>query len=110
MDVILDNFINRDEFINEYCLDCGQGCEIPYCACPTVESLINAPLVTLPTQKTAMWIETGLKNVYGGKQIKCSDCGFTVIVSPEHFSDLEYYEAYCCHCGAKMMCLIPASK
>jgi hypothetical protein len=57
-----------------------------------------------------MWIETGLKNVYGGKQIKCSDYGFTVIVSPEHFSDLEYYEAHCCHRGTKMMCLIPASK
>lgn len=52
--------------------------------------------------KNGFWIETGVKNVYGGKQIKCSECGFSLIVSPEHFEKLSYYEAYCCHCGCKM--------
>lgn len=52
--------------------------------------------------KQGTWIFTERKNVYGGKEIKCSECGFTVIVSPVHLENLGEYEAFCCHCGAKM--------
>ena len=60
------------------------------------------PSVNAEPVKHGCWILTGVENVYGGKQIKCSECGFTVIVSPEHYTNLAEYETYCCHCGAKM--------
>ena len=42
------------------------------------------------------WIDTGKKNIYGGKCVKCSNCGDEVIV--QHLED----EWYCRHCGADM--------
>lgn len=46
----------------------------------------------------AHWERTGAKNIYGGIQIKCSNCGHTLMSSPGHIDD----EHYCCNCGANM--------
>lgn len=43
------------------------------------------------------WIHTGLTNVFGGHQHKCSVCGYELMVSPMCDN-----ENYCCNCGAKM--------
>lgn len=67
-----------------------------------IKLIKSQPEIEIPTVEKGFWIETGVKNVYGGKQIKCSECGFSLIISPEHFENLSYYEAYCCHCGCKM--------
>lgn len=52
--------------------------------------------------KTGHWIKTGRQNVYGGKEIICSECKYKLMVSPEHYEHLSYHEAFCCYCGAKM--------
>lgn len=56
---------------------------------PTIESERN----------TGHWIDTGVKNVYGGKEIQCVHCGYRVVVSPTHYADIQYYERFCSHCG-----------
>lgn len=60
------------------------------------------PTADVQPVKHGKWIATGRKNVYGGKEIECSECHFRVMVSPEHFENLSEYEAFCCHCGVKM--------
>lgn len=68
-----------------------------------VRDFINElPAADVQPVKRGKWIATGRKNVYGGKEIECSECHFRVMVSPEHFENLSEYEAFCCHCGVKM--------
>lgn len=62
----------------------------------------DIPSADVQPVKRGKWIATGRKNVYGGKEIECSECHFRVMVSPEHFENLSEYEAFCCHCGVKM--------
>lgn len=56
----------------------------------------------ISSQKYAKWGNTGIKNVYGGIQIECSDCGDKVLVSKEIYDNLYEYERFCRHCGARM--------
>lgn len=53
---------------------------------------------TVDPVKHGHWIHTGVTNVYGGHQHKCSVCGYTLMVSPM----CDGHENYCCECGAKM--------
>lgn len=43
------------------------------------------------------WKHTGITNVYGGHQHKCSVCGYSLMVSQSCDN-----ENYCCNCGARM--------
>lgn len=67
-----------------------------------IDILNDIPAADVQPVKRGKWIATGRKNVYGGKEIECSECHFRVMVSPEHFENLSEYEAFCCHCGVKM--------
>ena len=46
----------------------------------------------------AHWIYTGRTNVYGGEEIKCSNCGDNFMVTER----AKEHELYCRYCGAKM--------
>ena len=50
----------------------------------------------------AEWIDTEMKNVYGGKVMKCSHCGTRLIMSPERYENRFKYERYCSVCGAEI--------
>jgi hypothetical protein len=63
----------------------------------TVAAIKAKPVIS------SIWHKTGIKNIYGGIEIRCSNCGFKVCVSPEHYHNLFEYERYCCHCGAEMV-------
>lgn len=44
------------------------------------------------------WIVTGRKNVFGGFEIKCSNCHNTLMVSPDRW---EFGEKFCDICGSR---------
>ena len=48
----------------------------------------------------AEWIDTGMPNAYGGKVMKCSNCGTRLIMSPERYENRFEYERFCSCCGA----------
>ena len=57
------------------------------------EVIMSVPSADRPQGK---WIRTGRTNIYGGIEVRCSNCGDRVMV--QHLED----EWYCRHCGADM--------
>ena len=72
----------------------------PYFIDLAADEIYDLPVVE-SDRATGHWIDTGMENVFGGKPIECSACGFRIVVSPEHYSDLSYYERFCSHCGSE---------
>lgn len=96
---MMNDFISRQAII-QLALD-GKIISTDRIKC--VRDFVNEiPAADVQPVKRGKWIATGRKNVYGGKEIECSECHFRVMVSPEHFENLSEYEAFCCHCGVKM--------
>ena len=61
----------------------------------------------MPTEDVApirhgKWTIGERTNVYGGREITCSECGESFMVSPLTLKFLSDTERYCCRCGAKM--------
>lgn len=63
------------------------------------ERIEECPLVE---EKLGHWIIGEKTNVYGGKEIICSECGGSFTVSPSIMGSLYDEERYCKFCGAKM--------
>lgn len=54
-------------------------------------------IMSLPSaERKGEWIRTGRTNIYGGIEVRCSNCGDKVMV--QHLED----EWFCRHCGADM--------
>lgn len=72
--------------------------------CRWAKGLIrNLPTCDVQHIRTGAWRKTGTTNVFGGVELQCTNCEKTVMVSPEHFENWKKHEAFCCHCGAKMI-------
>ena len=56
----------------------------------------TARVYKLESRPQGEWIRTGRTNIYGGIEVRCSNCGDRVMV--QHLED----EWYCRHCGADM--------
>ena len=77
--------------------------------CRWAKSLVrNMPTCDVIHIRTAAWRKTGTTNAFGGIELECMNCNKTVIVSPEHFQNWREHEAYCCHCGSKMVGILGA--
>ena len=59
--------------------------------------ILEAPEIAAVPVVRGEWKHTGITNVYGGHQHKCSVCGYSLMVSQSCDN-----ENYCCNCGAKM--------
>ena len=60
------------------------------------------PLADVAPVRHGRWIIGKRTNVYGGREIICSECGEGFMVSPKTLEFLSDTERYCCRCGAKM--------
>ena len=104
----MNDFISRQTLLDRFRESCNGECgccEYNGSDSDTGENcrlIVETPAANVQPVKRGKWIATGRKNVYGGKEIECSECHFRVMVSPEHFENLSEYEAFCCHCGVKM--------
>lgn len=94
--------IDVDALSEKFIKECAEECAI----CPMCDGrqynnpkllhckiIIDAPIIDRPQGK---WIRTGRTNIYGGIEVRCSNCGDRVMV--QHLED----EWYCRHCGADM--------
>lgn len=61
-----------------------------------------APIIEAEPVRHGKWIRTGFTNIYGGIEVKCSACNYSVILSPERYRTIDESEAYCSHCGCRM--------
>ena len=97
------DFVSADLVTNivaRYIEHYGSDSDCGYCLSRLETEIEELPTVKLD-RKRGHWIDTGIENVYGGKVIRCNECGFTVVISPEHYNNIEYYERFCCHCGSE---------
>lgn len=60
------------------------------------------PAADVAPVRHGTWTITVRTNVYGGREIICSECGEGFMVSPKTLEFLSDTERYCCRCGAKM--------
>lgn len=94
--------IDADALSEKFIKECAEECAI----CPMCDGrkynnpkllhckiIIDAPIIDRPQGE---WIRTGRTNIYGGIEVRCSNCGDRVMV--QHLED----EWYCRHCGADM--------
>lgn len=57
----------------------------------------DMPTIEAEPVRHGHWIHTGVTNIFGVHQHKCSVCGYSLMVSKACDN-----ENYCCSCGAKM--------
>lgn len=62
----------------------------------------ETPTADVAPIRHGTWTITVRTNVYGGREIICSECGEGFMVSPKTLEFLSDTERYCCRCGAKM--------
>ncbi len=68
-----------------------------------IKAITPVLLTVEPESDKAFWIITNIKNVYGGREIICSECGEKFTVSQQVLDNLYEYERFCRHCGSKMI-------
>lgn len=67
-----------------------------------IEAIKDAPEVDAVSVVHGHWIIGDRTNVYGGREIICSQCGESFAVSPKILEYLSDCERFCCRCGAQM--------
>ena len=83
----MTDLIKRSDAIKDLCDNWHRGLSV------AISALYRVSPADRPQGK---WIRTGRTNIYGGIEVRCSNCGDRVMV--QHLED----EWYCRHCGADM--------